>query len=642
MKAIRIGLLAVLVVVLLVGGVAAYLLATFDANRHKDELVRMVREQSGRELRIEGDLGLALFPRLALTAGGLHLSDPDGRTPFAAIEEVELAVRVLPLLRGAVEVERARLIQPVLHYRRTADGRSNFDDLLGAAAGAGSSQEPADKPAGERAGNQGGGREPVFDIQGIELSGARILADDAQAGLQGEIGALDLKLGRLAPGVAAPLTLDSAFALTRPALRGTLALRGDLGVQGGRIALDGLAVDLNLQPAGAAPVVLALRGELAHDSAASATRGAFNGTLDGSRLEGGFQAAGGQPLRFELKLDRLDVDRYAAGTQVSAAARPASENASGEGAPGAPQGRDAADPPVDLSFAAGQPLAGRLEVGELQAAGLRLSMLSAAIQGDGRTLTLAPFSANGYGGRVEGELRIDGEASRVRTRQTYTDIQIGPLLRDLADQDVLEGRGRLQLELDTRGRSVGELKRALAGNAALALRDGAVKGVNIGQILRDGQALLSARRDQSHQFRSVEQTDFSALDASFRIAGGVARNDDLALLSPLLRVGGAGAIDIGQERIDYTLRASVVASAEGQGGAGLDQLRGLTVPVRISGPLASPATQVLWSEVAGEAARRALSERLNERLGGGESGADARPEDALKEELNRRLRGLLR
>lgn len=637
MKALRIGLLALLTLILLVVGVAVFLVATFDANRHKDTVTELVRERSGRELSIGGDIGLSLFPRLAVTAAGLRLSEADGKTPFAAIQEVELAVQVMPLLRGAVQVERVRIIRPQFSYRRDAQGRSNVDDLLGAAAA-----EAGPEAGGKSDPNDGGvtdaGSSFALDIDGIELVDARVAVDDAKGGVKGEISGLSFELGRLAAGARAPFTLAADFAFDQPALRGRLAAGGGTLLDGQQLALHGLNLDLALIPAQAAALRLVLAGDVNHALDTGATRVRFKGKLDDSAVEGSVETLAGQPLKFALQLDRLDVDRYTAGPTRTAqiGGKAASGPVAADGARAeAKSGSDAQA--VDLSFAAAAPLDGRVEVGELRAAGLTLNEVSARLTGDGRSLAVAPLAARGYGGTLDGELRVDAASQRVRTRQTFADIQIGPLLRDLAGKDTLEGRGRLALDLDTRGRTVGELKRALGGTAELALRDGAIKGFNVGQILRDGQALLSGKRDQSYQFRRTEQTDFSALDASFRIAGGVARNDDLALLSPLLRVGGAGLIDIGGNRIDYTLHASVVASAEGQGGAGLDQLRGLTVPVHITGPLEEPAPRVLWSAVVGDAARRALAERLQEKLDGKGDEAPARPEEALKKDLGRRL-----
>ena len=51
--------------------------------------------------------------------------------------------------------------------------------------------------------------------------------------------------------------------------------------------------------------------------------------------------------------------------------------------------------------------------------------------------------------------------------------------------------------------------------------------------------------------------------------------------SPFVRVGGKGDINVGNDSLDYLVKATVAGTAEGQGGK--DSVGGLTVPVRISG-----------------------------------------------------------
>jgi AsmA protein len=194
------------------------------------------------------------------------------------------------------------------------------------------------------------------------------------------------------------------------------------------------------------------------------------------------------------------------------------------------------------------------------------------------------------------------------------------------------------------GRSVAELRRALGGTASLQLRDGAIKGFNLAKALRQAKAALSLKQDAAQRASQTEKTDFSELNASFRIADGVARNSDLDLKSPFLRLGGEGAIDIGRGRIDYTARATVVSTAKGQD-AELAALKGLTVPVRLSGPFEAVDWSIQWSAVAAGALKNELQNRLGEALGkrlgvpsGDAASAPAKkPEDLLKD----RLKGLL-
>ena len=122
--------------------------------------------------------------------------------------------------------------------------------------------------------------------------------------------------------------------------------------------------------------------------------------------------------------------------------------------------------------------------------------------------------------------------------------------------------------------------------------------------------------------------------------------------SPFLRLRGAGAIDLGRSRIDYPARATVTATSKGQEGADLALLNGLTIPVKLSGPLDAVDWQVQWSAVAagalGNQVKDKLRDSLGDKLGLDPSGKKpdpkapgdkpARPEDKVKD----KLRGLFK
>jgi AsmA protein len=185
-------------------------------------------------------------------------------------------------------------------------------------------------------------------------------------------------------------------------------------------------------------------------------------------------------------------------------------------------------------------------------------------------------------------------------------------MKDLVNKDLLEGRGNVQLDLSSRGETVSAMKRALAGTASLSLKDGAIKGINLAQSLRDIKGKLGGQSDATRQAKAGEKTDFSELTASLKVANGVAHNDDLAMKSPFLRLAGAGDIDIGAGQMNYLAKASVVASGEGQGGKGLDQLKGLTVPVRVSGPFESLSYKLEFSSMVSDLAKARVEEKKQE------------------------------
>jgi AsmA protein len=158
------------------------------------------------------------------------------------------------------------------------------------------------------------------------------------------------------------------------------------------------------------------------------------------------------------------------------------------------------------------------------------------------------------------------------------------------------------------------MKKSLSGSARLALRDGAIKGVNLAESLRKAQALISSKSTQTLSADRAQQTDFSELSASFVIRNGVAHNDDLSAKAPLFRLTGAGDIDVANERIDYRAKAAVVGTAEGQGGRELDKLRGLSVPVRIVGPFDAIKYEIDYRSIAAETAKSRVKEKLQDKL----------------------------
>ena len=209
-------------------------------------------------------------------------------------------------------------------------------------------------------------------------------------------------------------------------------------------------------------------------------------------------------------------------------------------------------------------------------------------------------------------------------KQTLTGVSVGPLLRDVANKDLLEGRGNVALDVTTTGNTVTALKKALGGHRerrAEGRRDQRRRHSRA----RSGKAraMLGSKSALEQQAKGGEKTDFSELTASFVIKNGVAHNEDLKAASPLLRLAGAGDIDIGEGRMDYTAKASIVATSTGQGGKDLAQVAGVTVPVKVTGPFDSLSYSVDVGALATDVAKDALQRELERRLGGGKAGQPA-------------------
>lgn len=317
--------------------------------------------------------------------------------------------------------------------------------------------------------------------------------------------------------------------------------------------------------------------------------------------------------------------------------------ASSGAAPGAPAPADA---PVDLSGLKALNANLALRAGSLVFRQYRLADARLDATLDNGLLRVPALQAKAWGGALEANALADARGNRVAVKAAANGVNVNALLKDVAGKDLLEGTGRVTLDVDSAGKSVGALRSALHGSAALQLRDGAIKGINLAKSLRQAKAALG-RGDSAQKSSQAEKTDFSELTATFQIADGVAHSKDLDVKSPYLRIGGEGQADIGRGRLDYTTRVAVTNTSAGQGGAELDALKGLTIPVRLSGPFDAIDWNIRWSAVAAGALQNKLEDKLKERLGlkapaSAASAASAparKPKDALKEKL---LKGILK
>ncbi|MBW6493692.1 MAG: AsmA family protein, partial [Burkholderiaceae bacterium] len=279
-----------------------------------------------------------------------------------------------------------------------------------------------------------------------------------------------------------------------------------------------------------------------------------------------------------------------------------------------------ADTPIDLRALAGLTGNFKLQAGTLRSRGVTVTGLNLGLRASGGKLEIEPLRAALYGGTVQANARADAATGAMAANGVLTNIDVGPLLHDLAQSKLLSGRGNVRFALSSGGNSVAALRRGLGGTASLALRDGAIKGFNLAQAIRTAKAAVGSSGTAALSGSPAEQTDFSALDASMVITNGVARNDDLSLKSPLLRVGGSGTVDIGAGSIDYLLKTTIVGTLAGQGGSDLASLRGVTVPVRISGTFDKLSYRPDLSGALADTARQRLRSSIEQQLGIGKPG----------------------
>jgi AsmA protein len=665
---------------LLLVAAAIILPLVVDPNDFKDEISQAVESKTGRVLTIEGDIGLSVFPWLGLEIGPTSLSNAPGfsAAPFAGMDEVQVRIKLLPLLRKELEMDTVVLKGLQVSLETDVQGKTNWEDL----AGAGAPAEPA--PADEKQPSAGEITLAGLAIGGVEITDAGVIWDDQQAAARYEISELNLLTGAIAPGRAVPVELELLVDFAQPRLSGPLAFAGTIALSdnsqtvtltealletdlagdtlpGGQLKSElGFNTSLNLEAQTLAVSDLVLKalglqlegqlngtsvlgdaafdgeirigefnprdliqalgqpvpevsdpGVLSRAEAAlqlAATKDSVSLSsillkLDDSTIEGELKVANftKPAIRFGLHLDQIDVDRYLP-----------------------PQSEQPPVPPTTAAAAGAQMIPvetlraldvdGELTIDQLKAAQLRSSDIRMKLVAREGVVRVHPASASMYQGKYQGDIKLDvrGKQPKISMNETLADVQVGPLLKDLTGKDSLTGKTEAKATLVTRGQTPDDFKKTLNGKIAFAFTDGAVKGFNLAAMIRKAQAQISGQPAPAET--EPNQTDFSEITGTASVVNGIVQNRDLMAKSPLLRVEGTGDVDLPQESLDYLVTAKVVGSLEGQSGKGMTDLKGVPIPVQLSGTFTEPKYKIRLDKALQESAEKKVQKKLGKEL----------------------------
>ncbi|MES2317975.1 MAG: AsmA family protein [Pseudomonadota bacterium] len=560
------------------GGILLALLAfgvlirlTVNPNNYKSDIIQLVQQQHQRTLAIPGNITLTLFPRVGANLGQVTLSESQGREEFAAIDSARVSVALLPLLlHQQVVVDRIDIQGMRAKVVRFANGSLNTDDLL----------------AGQQAAPATGGatRSVQLAIDSIRVNHARLLFDDRKSGRTLDISHLNIDSGAIAPGVPSQIALSASLRLSKPSITTAITLTSKFlpDRDKRRIAFSDFDANLDVAPGGAR---VKLNGQIDVDLDGDAFAADLKGRLDESvfDLKAGLRAAA---YHLTLHIDKVDLGRYQ-GRLVP------------DAAPDDPSPVEPGDA-FDLSPLSILRASGGIHVGELKVGTMHASNVRAALRSDGGKFVLQPIGATLYGGSGSGALALDFTRSastpHITFVQHFKDIQVGALLHDLLGNSPIEGRGEVQVDLNTVGASTAQMRRGLAGTASLRLAEGSVDGIDLAAMV------IGAKAAQGLAARG-QKTAFSQLSASFTIADGVAHNADLAAQASLFHVAGAGDIDLAREQVDYTLACTVAST-------------GIALPVSLKGPWDAIAWRVDNKTISGAAVREKARDKLKSAIRG--------------------------
>ncbi len=537
--------LVVIVVVLLVTGLPSRFVTSLVRDR--------IEHDTGYRIAIKGTSGIDLWPSPGFVLHNVMLNRPGSAAADVqiAVGEVRAALELASLLSGTLRISELAIDHPTLRVpllrERTRSSVSPRSDR--------SEDAPEDNPA--------------FPIGRMTVSNGTIVFFDPQTGSEDRVG-----------DVNASVTLGADRRINiagdaRPGDR-SLTFTIDAAPPAGAFGRRNIPTELTLDVSGPPTRRVAAKAEVRINGRMLFING-LSGSLDNGKFNGWASVDfASKPL---VKVD-LDFQRLDLGATPRQPSAPRSGAQPWSDAPIDVNGLNYVDAQVTISAA-------ELNIGQARFAPAQVETTI------GSGVLKASFSNLGaYDGRANGTLSIDVSVNNpsYALRADVTGVRALPLLSNLAEFDNVDGRMRATADVRGTGASLRAIMSSLAGTASIDVRDGAIRNLNIAKMIR----ALTSGTLSGWQERPDQTTDMAQLSATATIAQGQATTNDLFLAGPLVRMTGAGTVDLGAKMLALRVEPKLVMSTEGQGGRA-DPI-GLGIPVVVQGSWSEPR---IYPDVAG-------------------------------------------
>jgi len=199
---------------LLLGVVVLGAVLYFDPNDHKDRIIAKVEEETGRQLKLEGDIKLSYYPWLGFEVGGVTLGNAQGfgDAPFFHADVMAMRIKTLPLLKKQYELDTLRLYGVEVNLAKNKEGVSNWDDLVGEKDADAKKQEPIQLAA--------------VILGGIDIKDTHFTWADQASGQTFSISDLNMSTGELSFGEPIDIKMNLKAESSQPAIKTDLRMKG--------------------------------------------------------------------------------------------------------------------------------------------------------------------------------------------------------------------------------------------------------------------------------------------------------------------------------------------------------------------------------------------------------------------------------
>jgi AsmA protein len=658
------------VTLFVVAAVALYLF--FDPNDFREEIAKSVKSQTGRDLTIEGDISLDIFPWLAVEVGRSSLGNAPGfgDEPMASFESASFSVRLMPaIVHQKIEVGTANIESLRLNLMSDARGGNNWSDLVPDE----SSSEP-DAPSASGSG---------INANSIHVTDATIRYTDDYTGDSISINGMNLNLGRVqVDGSAVPLKADLNFSIRPSGLSGALTLETLVAFDraSGTIQVDGLSIGGTIEGIASIPTTVALQTDgievltkeyevrmqtvdltaLDMHVVADIQPFSYEGTVtpkailaidafsprtlmrlfdvdapetaDPSALSLVIVDATAEVTASAIELTdvviKMDDTTFSGALSVPSTATGAYQfDLVGDSIelarymePSSDTGSDEAvlvEIPVEMIKSLNA--RGKFQMARASLGNIVFENIEVGLNSSNGKMRIFPVSSELFGGSYAGDVRIDvsGAEPLLSMNEKIVGVDLARLAKAMFDQENVTGAIDGSFVLAGRGSDMAAIQRNLSGDMSIELSNGAFVGTDVWYELRRARAILKG--EQTPEAVLPAKTDFNSLSLSGVVANGILSSDDLFAELPFMQLTGSGQVNIPEGIVNYEMNARILERPEFLQNATpeeLDEFTEAVIPLKITGPLVSPSIKPDLEKLLKNRVEEEVKDLLKDKLKG--------------------------
>ncbi len=206
-----------LLIVVIAAGVIYGGIHYAKSDKFKQDIITQVKQETGRDLSIDGDLNLSFYPWAGINLQNVSLSNPEGFSdkPFMKTDSLAVRIKTLPLLKQQFELDTLKIHGLELNLEKNKQGITNWADF----AGDTDEKHSHDSEPPELA---------ALILGGIDIKDSKVSWNDQSSGQVVNVNNITASTGELTFGDPVDLVASLNVESNQPAINSNVNLKGTL------------------------------------------------------------------------------------------------------------------------------------------------------------------------------------------------------------------------------------------------------------------------------------------------------------------------------------------------------------------------------------------------------------------------------